>query len=336
MISIENHTFLSYEIRHKKEMNSKSILAVCFFAAIASIAGVILYYSEYVFYDLDQNEMDKKNYFATKISQNMGDALSRTRDVLEATSNIPDVYNVPFATAVDPKLHGVPKETDMQKRIIAGKVLDEVPSLETVFFFLPNGDSYIIEPYYQQLHVASSNFAFRDYYKGAVETHKPYLSGAFKSQATGHNIAVIAIPIYSNNETLTGIWGGAMNLAEIQSDLNVLDVGKDGMIYILDANGYVIAQSGSSQIQNPHLNQLESYTNAMSGKSGSMTEEINGTKMLVFYNPVQTFSGTWVMLSLIPYDTSYMLSQTMKSFEIMYLSLLGIISFIFIIIYKKH
>ena len=317
-------------------MNSRSILAVCFFAAVASITGIILYYSEYVFYDFDQNEMDNKNHFEKKLSQNMGYALNSTRDILVATSNIPDVYNVQYAKDVDPKLHGVPKAIDMPKRVIAVQVLDEDPFIETVFFFLPNGDSYIIEPYYQQLHVKSSNFAFRDYFKGAVETQKPYLSGAFKSQATGHNVAVIAIPLYSNNGTLTGIWGGAMSLAEIQSDLDVVDIGKQGVISILDANGYVVAQSGSSKIQNAHLNQLESYTNAMSGKSGSMTEDVNGTKMLVFYNPVQTFSGTWVMLSMVPYDTSYMLSQTMKSFEIMSLSLLGIISFIFIIMYKKH
>lgn len=317
-------------------MNSRRILAVCFFAAVVSIAAIILYYSEYVFYDLDQNEMDKKNIFEKKLSQNMGYTLNSTRDILEATSNIPDVYNVPFATAVDSKLHGVPKEIDMPKRVIAGQVLAEDPFIETVFFLLPNGDSYIIEPYYQQLHVVSSNFAFRDFYKGAVETQKPYLSGAFKSQATGHNIAVITIPLYSNNKTLTGIWGGAMNLAEIQSDLNVVDIEKQGVISILDTNGYVVAQSGSYTIPNAHLNQLESYTNAMSGKSGSMTEEINGTKMLVFYNPVQTFSGAWVMLDMIPYDASYMLSQTMKNFEIMSMSLLGIISFIFIIMYKKH
>lgn len=336
MILVEKHTLLSYRIQRKKEMNSKRMLAVCFFVAIASIAGVILYYSEHIFYNLDQNEMEKKNYFEKKISQNMGYALNRTRDILVATSHIPDVYNVPFATSVDSKLHGVQKEADVPKRVIAGQVLDEDPSLETVFFLLPNGDSYVIEPYSQQLQVTSSNFAFRDFYKGAVETHEPYLSGAFKSQATGHNVAVIAIPIYSNNETLTGIWGGAMDLAEIQSDLSVADVGSEGMISILDEHGYVIAQSGSSKIQNTSLNHLESYANAMSGKSGSMTEEVNGTKMLIFYNPVKTFSGMWVMLAMMPYDTSYVLAQTAKDFEIMSLSILSMISFIFIVLYKKY
>lgn len=317
-------------------MNSKNLLAVCFFASVISIAGVILYYSEYAFYGLDKNEMDKKNYFEKKISQNMGYDLNRTRDILDATSAIPDVYNVPYATSVDSKLHGVPKDVDVPKRVIADQVLSEDSSLETVFFFLPNGDSYVIEPYDQQLQVASSNFAFRDFYKGAVETHKPYLSGAFKSQATGHDIAVIAVPIYSSNGTLTGIWGGAMNLAQIQSDLNVVDVGDGGLVSIVDAQGYVVAQSGSYKMQNTQLNQLDAYTNAMSGKSGSVAENVNGTQMLISYTPVPTFSGTWVMISMMPYDTSYTLSHTLKSFEIILLSLLAIISITFVLVYQRQ
>ncbi|MGI0018750.1 MAG: cache domain-containing protein [Nitrosotalea sp.] len=317
-------------------MDSKSVLAVFFFAAVLSLAGVILYYSEYAFYGLDQAAVDKKNYFEKTVSQNMGYALNKTRDILETTSHISDVYNVPNVASVDPKLHGIPKEMDTPKRVIADQVLSEDTSLETVFFFLPNGDSYVIEPYSQQLQVASSNFAFRDFYKGAVETHKPYLSGAFKSQATGHDIAVIAVPIYSGNGTLTGVWGGAMNLAEIQSDLNVVDVGKNGVVSIVDAQGYVVAQSGSYKIQNTQLSNLDAYTNAISGKSGTITEDINGTKMLVSYNPVPTFSGTWVMLTIIPYDTSYELSTTMKSFEITLLPLLAIISIIFVIIYQRQ
>ncbi len=316
-------------------MNSKSILAACFFAAVVSLAGVILYYSEYVFYGLDQTELEKKNYFETAVSQNMGYALNRTRDILETTSHIPDVYDVPYVTSVDPKLHGIPKGMDTPKRVIADQILSEDASLETVFFFLPNGDSYVIEPYSQQLQVTSSNFAFRDFYKGAVETHKPYLSGAFKSQATGHDIAVIAVPIYSSNGTLTGVWGGAMDLAEIQSDLNVVDVGKKGVVSIVDAQGYVVAQSGSYGIKDAQLSKLEAYANAISGKSGTITEDINGTKMLIFYNPVQTFSGSWVMLAMMPYDASYDLFATMKIFEITLLLLLAIISIIFVIIYRR-
>jgi hypothetical protein len=33
---------------------------------------------------------------------------------------------------------------------------------------MPNGDEYMVEPYSRQQNLTGNNFAFRDYYKGAV------------------------------------------------------------------------------------------------------------------------------------------------------------------------
>lgn len=98
-------------------------------------------------------------------------------------------------------------------------VLSKYPDFETIRFLLPNGDIYLLEPYAQQLNLTKNNFAFRDYYKGATTTHKTYLSEVFLSVATGHKVAVIAVPIYSSpsstnntSKALVGIWGGALDL----------------------------------------------------------------------------------------------------------------------------
>jgi hypothetical protein len=45
---------------------------------------------------------------------------------------------------------------------------------------------------------------------------------------------------------------------------------------------------------------LQSFKNAAAGKFGYMTEEINGTKMLVFYHPVKALQTNWVILDMQP------------------------------------
>ncbi len=50
---------------------------------------------------------------------------------------------------------------------------------------MPNGDAYFVEPCSQQQNLTGNNFAFRDYYKGAVDTHNTYLRDVIISAALG-------------------------------------------------------------------------------------------------------------------------------------------------------
>jgi hypothetical protein len=45
---------------------------------------------------------------------------------------------------------------------------------------------------------------------------------------------------------------------------------------------------------------FQGFKNAIAGKSGSTVEEINGTKMLVFYHPVNAVQQRWVVLDIQP------------------------------------
>src|SRR3712207_9449264 len=84
---------------------------------------------------------------------------------------------------------------------------------QVIFFLMPNGDIYLIEPYSQQQNLTGNNFAFRDYYKGAVESRNTYLSDVIISAALGRPQANIAVPMYSeNNGTLVGLWAGGLKI----------------------------------------------------------------------------------------------------------------------------
>lgn len=163
---------------------------------------------------------------------------------------------------------------------------------------MPNGDMYMEEPYYRQQNLTIDNFAFRDYYKGSVNTGNTYLGNVIISAASGLPQAYIAVPEFSegnkfgSNTTLTGIWAGGLNLTLFNESLQALNLTNGLRIVYVDQFGQKIADSDkrSSLLLNK-LNEsfanLQSFRNAVEGgKPGSMVETINDNKMLIFYEPV--------------------------------------------------
>jgi hypothetical protein len=184
------------------------------------------------------------------------------------------------------------------------------------FLLYPNGDMYLQEPYSRQQNLTGTNFADREYFKGVVSTHGTYLGGVFVSASSGLKQVVIAVPLYSsasdnngnrnnsNNMTLLGIWSGGLNLTGFSDTFQSLNLTDGERIVYVDQNGQKIADSNKQLFrtnQNESFANLQSFNNTIrEQKSGSVMEMINGTKMLVFYEPVQFHSTTWAVLLLTP------------------------------------
>jgi hypothetical protein len=177
---------------------------------------------------------------------------------------------------------------------------------------------YLEEPYSLQENLTRNNFAFRDYYKGAVETGNTYLGNVIISAATGSPQAYIATPMYSENSNdgthLVGLWTGGLNLTNLSKSLQSLNLTSNGehIVYV-DGQGQKVADSNGSQslltadiptTQNESsFVDLQAFKNAIINgqqSSGSTTEIVNDTMMLVSYHTVKAFSNTWVVLFMQP------------------------------------
>jgi C4-dicarboxylate-specific signal transduction histidine kinase len=247
--------------------------------------------------------------------------INKSGVILEITSKLPEVSTASFASSISPELHGIPQDADMPKRKVAQSILNTDKDFQVIFFLMPNGDVYLIEPYEQQQNLTGNNFAFRDYYKGAVGTGNTYLSDVIISAALGRPQANIAVPIYSeNNGTLVGLWAGGLNLTTFTQSLQSLNLinNIDGQrIVIVDRQGQKIADSSSqSLLSNVTFNEsfanLQSFRNSINGDSGTLMETINGTTMTISYHPVQAFSNKWAVLYLQPYDGSMVLNGNLS------------------------
>jgi hypothetical protein len=255
-----------------------------------------------------------KTLTVSLLADNLENRLNKSAAILEITSKLPEVKNLTYASSLNQTLgtlHGIGKDLDIPKRKVAQNILSVDKDFETIFFLMPNGNIYMQEPYSRQLNLTKTNFDFRDYYKGAVSTHMTYLSNVIISASSGLPQANIAVPIYSaendNNKSLVGIWAGGLNLRVFSKSLQSLNLTNNERIVYVDYHGQKIADSDKKQginKKNESFANLQSFKNAVAGKTGSIIEVINGTKMLVSYHAVNAIQTRWVILDIQPYESN--------------------------------
>jgi len=241
------------------------------------------------------------------LADSLENRLNKSAAILEITSKLPEVRKVSFASSINNTLRGIPKDTDLAKRNVAQGILSKYNDFRVIALLMPNGNMYMEEPYSRQLNLSKTNFAFRDYYKGAVSTHNTYLGNLIIASCCGLPQANMAVPIYSsenntNNPSLVGVWYGGLDLDVFNKSLQSLNLTDNERIVYVDQHGQKIADSDKKQSinRNETFANLQSFKNAIAGKSGSNIEEINGTKMLVFYHPVKAIQARWVILDIQP------------------------------------
>ena len=269
--------------------------------------------------DLNQTqaiEADKKDpiLLMSILANELETRINKSGAILEITSRLPQVKSAPYASLISSELHGIPQDVDIPKRKVAQHILDTDKDFQVIFFLMPNGDVYLVEPYSQQQNLTGNNFAFRDYYKGAIESRNTYLSDVIISAALGRPQANIAVPMYpENNGTLVGLWAGGLNLTSLSESLQSLNLTNndidDERIVIVDQQGQKIVDSrsqslllGPNSTVNESFGDLQSFRNAINGQSGTITEIINGSMTAVSYHPVKAFSNVWTVLFMQPYD----------------------------------
>ncbi|MFZ1877903.1 MAG: cache domain-containing protein [Nitrososphaeraceae archaeon] len=229
--------------------------------------------------------------------------------VLEITSKLPQIMSTPNSSLLNANietLHGIPYDADMQKRKVALDILSNYDEFAEVAFVMPNGDRYFLEPYSFQINRTTNNFAYRDYFRGAITTNDTYLGDIITSAASGLKRAVIAVPVYSQTHTSTdqgqivGDCVGATDIDVLKNELQSLNLTQNQRIVYVDSNGTKMADSdrrlplnGSESFYN-----LTSLQNAINGESGSIAEEVGGEMMQISYAPVQAVQKMWAVLLL--------------------------------------
>ena len=242
------------------------------------------------------------------LAKNLENRIQKAGAILEITSKLPQVRNVPYAHLLNQTLntlHGIPQYADTEKRQVAKDIVDSNSDLRDVFFIMPNGDAYLFEPYSTQQNLTTNNFAFRDYFQGAIKTNDVYLGNVIiPKTASGFRSGGIAIPVYSsseNNSNIAGVWVGGIDFKVFDKDLQSLNLPSGERVVYTGYKGQKIADSDINKSKTPEsFATLNSFKNAINGESGSIIDTVDNKKMLVTYQPVNAFHNTWIVLFMQP------------------------------------
>jgi len=257
-----------------------------------------------------------KNTIVQLLANHLETKLNKSAIILKIVSDIPQIKTLPNASLINPSFHGIPKDAEIQKRQIFQNILSIDKDVEVISYLMPNGDMYFQEPYSRQENLTRDNFAFRDYYKGAVSTGNTYLGNVIISASSGLPVVLMSIPLYSandsstskanNTENLIGLLGANQNITTFNKFLQSLPISENETAIYVDNNGLIIASSSlspSSPINKPgqsndggNISSLQSFKDVISGKSGYNIENINDKDVLIVYAPVKFKSTIWGVL----------------------------------------
>ena len=240
------------------------------------------------------------------LAKNLENRIQKAGAIIEIASKLPQVRNLPYAHLLNQTLntlHGIPQNADMDKRQLVKDILSSNNDLYEIFLLMPNGNMYFLEPYSIQKTLSLNNYAFRDYFQGAIRTNDTYLGNVHNTAASsGVRTAKIAVPVYSlkDNSTISGVWAGSIDFnvlnKELQS-LNLTSLGDSTRVVYVDCKGQKIADSDLKKSSNPEsFSNLEGFKAAIGGQTGSTIEKVDNKNMLVAYQPVKAFHNIWVVL----------------------------------------
>ena len=243
------------------------------------------------------------------LAKNIENHIQKAGSILGITSKLPQVTDTSYAHLLNQTLstlHGIPRYADTEKRQVAKNIIASNSDLYKIYFIMPNGDMYFLEPYSTQQTLTKNNYAFRDYFQGAIKTNDTYLGNVIIATAASHpREAVIAVPVYSlrDNSTIAGVWAGSIDFNVLNKELQSLNItsssdgGNNTHVVYVDNNGQKIADSDINKSKTPEsFANLNSFKNAINGQSGSIIDTVDNTQMLVTYQPVKAFHNTWIVL----------------------------------------
>ncbi|MDW0254179.1 MAG: hypothetical protein QOA13_08790, partial [Nitrososphaeraceae archaeon] len=96
------------------------------------------------------------------LAKNLENRIQKAGAILEITSKLPQVRDVPYAHLLNQTLntlHGIPQYADIEKRQVVKNILSSNNDLYEIFLLMPNGNMYFLEPYSIQQTLTLNNFA---------------------------------------------------------------------------------------------------------------------------------------------------------------------------------
>jgi PAS domain S-box-containing protein len=142
------------------------------------------------------------------------------------------------------------------------------------------------------------DFSSRDFFREAMQTRQPVLSGVYVSKAAQRPVVAIAVPVLHANGRVAGVLVGALSL-QAMSRLVSVPAHDDGRaIYLVDSRGQLIADSRAAVESLRDMRAEPVVQGVLSGRAGTMIyrESARGDEILGAYVPIRPFGWGVVVI----------------------------------------
>lgn len=204
---------------------------------------------------------------------------------------IQGIINVGVSLASRRMIYQAIEKSDWSEAI---KALDKVsqifPDIDSVALF--DIDGFLKEVIPSMPDAVGKNFAYRDYYQGIIKDWKPYVSEVFeRAVEPRYNVISIAIPIKSLEQKNIGILLLTLKLDAIVSWHKDINVGPNGLLYIVDKKGMLIAHDHLKSQGLIDYSSVETVKRLLRGERGVgvIFNNIENEERVTAYSPVKDF-----------------------------------------------
>jgi signal transduction histidine kinase len=143
-----------------------------------------------------------------------------------------------------------------------------------------------------------ADFSSRDFFREAMQTRQPYLSGVYVSKAAQRPVVATAVPVLHADGRVAGVLVGALSLQTMSRLVSVAAHDDWRAIYLVDRQGQLIADSRAA-VESLRDMRAEPVVQAvLSGRAGTMIFRGpgRGEEMLGAYVPIRPFGWGVVVI----------------------------------------
>jgi len=140
-----------------------------------------------------------------------------------------------------PKLH---QEITSGNWNEARKVLENIAShfRQLDYIFVQDADG-IIRARVPHAETIGEDFSSRDFFRGAMQTRQPYLSGVHVLKGPGRPVVAIGVPVVQADGRVAAVLVGALSLETMRRLVAVAAHDDGRAVYLIDGQGQLVADS---------------------------------------------------------------------------------------------